>query len=363
MIILYLVASLVLHASEARPVAIMVNASGVSTTTSNPLEGYIAKAVGMAAKRVGFSTQKLVWIDHGESTKKTLEAIDQINQSPASIAIGMGNSFQAMLAGQMMASNKVLISPVATADEILRSRADVVLLGNTNWTQAQILASELTRRASPESRILVARLKGCVYCVSMATYLERALRRSFKNVEVMDLAQLGAGRSDGARQTERFDHIFIPTLEAEAARVLAILWRNNPTATYWGTDGWGSLARYVRELPFAKTLKVFWVTHYHPEVPTAYNRNFVRVYRTTFRSEPVDTSALYYEAATLVFRHLVNAASPLGAFKKLRSYEGITGTVTITGRSVRRPMPLMTLVSGNAKLVKMISLRTANATK
>lgn len=341
----------------AGPVAIMLNATGISTTTSNPLEGYIQKSITLAANHAGIKKDKLIWIDHGENTKKTLEAIETYNQSPAAIAIGMGNSFQALLAGQMMASNKLLISPVATADEILNSRASVALLGNTSRTQARTLARELKHRARPNARILIARLSGCVYCVSMADHLKQELSAEFLNVKVADLAQLGAMGGSRGPAYAGFDHIFVPTLEAEAARIIALLWPNNQDATFWGTDGWGSLARYVRELPFSKRLNVLWISHYHPSVPTKANRRFVTAYRAAYRTEPTDTSALYYEAAMLTFKYLGRSHDPATVFSRVGRYSGITGTVRIKGRHVSRPMPLLTLRTGEPKLVKMVTLR------
>lgn len=337
--------------------AITWNENGSSTSTSNPGEGHIRKGAELALREIPARLKETAWINNGESVPQSIEAINQINQQKPLIVVGMGNSFQALLAAQRMNAASVLISPVATSDEILAQKANVLLLSNLNSRQAKLLTSEIRNHWKPSQRVLLLELGGCPYCSDMSIAVRQQLKQI--NIEPVNIkihnSQI-AEASEVLKSQKGFSHIILPVFEADAARLISLLYPENTAAIFWGGDGWGTLARYVQELPFARRLQAMWLSHYHSTISTTENRNFVRKFRLAFSTEPVDTSAFFYEATQVALKLGKETTSKtiIRAFKHLGSYRGLTGEVKIMGQHVNRSMPLMKLTDGYPQMVKMI---------
>ena len=346
--------------SNAQPslkLAIGFVRSGPSTSTSNPIEDHIRKGVELAMAMTLSKQIETVWIDQGETAEQTLSAIDMINRVRPLIAVGMGHSFQALLAADRIDLSTVLIFPVATSDEILRRSAHVLMLSNANSTQARLLGDEIHHSMLPGQRILVIEVAGCPYCVDLAEAIcDELSQKKLEPVKARVHLQQIADQPDDLKSLRGFDQIVLPVLEPEAARLIEILRPNNRSAVFWGGDGWGTLARFVRELPYVKSLKVYWLSHYYEGIDSKENREFVRRFRVAYGVGPVDTSALYFESVRMALRLEVQKSSSqvLAAFRRLGSYQGVTGRVEIIGNHVERAMPLMTLSDGQVRMQRLL---------
>lgn len=345
------------------------NQAGSSTSTSNPTEGYIRKGVELGLAQLGSKENlnpNVFWVDHGESVAQTLEAIEKLNSRKPRIVVGMGNSFQALLSAERLDRSIVLISPVATSDEILRKSDRILLLSNPNSVQAKMLAKEIFSRKSDAQKVLLISLVGCPYCTDMSAAVKKEL--SLLGVKVSEISIHAARLADSSetlKSVTGFDHIVLPVFEADAARLISALNVKNRTAIFWGADGWGTLARFIKELPCAPDVKVMWLSHYFDEIDNHENVEFVKKFRSKYGISPVDTAAFYFEA-TLIAGPLLragNADKVLRNFRKLRSYSGLTGQVKILDRHVIRGMPLLTLVGGTVKMVKVLVPSEAYATR
>lgn len=338
-------------------IAVGLMSEGASTSSSNSDEDYIRKGAGLAFRDAD-AEKRVEWMSYGESTEQTLKAVEKINRERPLIFIGMGHSFQALLAANRVSPTTVILTPVATSDEILRKKGNVLLLANTNTVQAKMLADEMVRQIKPREKILLIEIAGCPYCVDMAEAVRTELKA--RDLEPIDakihLSQL-ASPPKSILALADYDHVVLPTLEPESARMIDVLHAANPKATFWGGDGWGTLARYIRQLPYLNTLKVFWLSHYQVDIQTKRNRDFVKRYRQAYKSDPIDTAAFYYEAVEVALKNKpdATAAEVMANFRGLKHYEGLTGPVRVLGDHVERPMPLLTIARGQVKLHKMLT--------
>jgi hypothetical protein len=281
--------------SFASSLQIAVVESGLSASTSNPAEGNLRKGAELAL------SSKIVpaWIDQGETAKSTLEAIAKINLNNPKILVGMGSSFQALIADKKLNPSILLITPLATSDEILTSHR-ILMVSNSNGIQAKLLAKEINMRAGAQDRIFVIDVVGCSYCTNMAKLILGELAKSKVKLTVIPVHETQLNQKvDALDRATGFDHIVLPVLESQAAKLVESLHSNNPNALYWGGDGWGTLARFIRELPYSRTIRAFWLSHYHIGIQTAENKTFVSLFRTRYGVDPIDTSAQYFEATKL----------------------------------------------------------------
>ena len=215
---------------------------GHATSSSNADEDYIRKGAGLAFRQAG-AEKRVEWMTYGETTEQTLRAVEKINRERPMIFVGMGHSFQALLAANRVSPSTVILTPVATSDEILRKKGHVLLLANTNTIQARMLADEMVRRSKPGEKILLIEVAGCPYCVDMAEAVRTELKA--RELEPVD-AKIHVSQLPSPPKTilalANYEHVILPTLEPESARLIDILHAGNPKATYWGGAGWGTLA-------------------------------------------------------------------------------------------------------------------------
>ncbi|RYE28003.1 MAG: hypothetical protein EOP48_33985 [Sphingobacteriales bacterium] len=159
----------------------------------------------------------------------------------------------------------------------------------------------------------------------------------------------------GEEDIKDFDNILLPVHEEESALLLSHFYVKNKTAHFWGGDGWGPLARYIKRLPFADAINASWLSHYQASIKTASNNLFVQSYRKKYSSDPVDTSALYYEAMKLLMSGNNKSQKSSNILHSLTSYPGLTGEVLIKKSNVIRPMPLLYLDKGTVKVSEMLT--------
>ncbi|NJL26117.1 MAG: ABC transporter substrate-binding protein [Calothrix sp. SM1_5_4] len=245
----------------------------------------------------------------------------------------------------------------------MTKKANIVLLSNVNTTQARILSLErANQRKSETEKFLLVELAGCPYCMDMSSALHDALKKErIHPTKVKIHIDTLRDTTDALSNLVGSIISFFPSFEADAARLILALRRHSPNARFWGTDGWGTLARFVKELPGAKTLRASWVSHYHPEIQTAENKEFVARFRSKYGTDPLDTSAMFFEAASiaksLLSKKPTTAKETMTAFSRMGQYRGLTGHVLIKGNRVERDMPFLEMVNGQVRLIKLARAR------
>lgn len=326
----------------------------------NPAAGSVAKDLSVSNGAMlalnGLRSSKLSWINHGKTAQQTLQAIEEINKQKPGLVVGMADSFQAQLGTERLNSYSFLISPTATSDDILPKGANVLLLANVNSVQAQLMTTEMKARAKTGDKVLVVDVLACPNCQNFGSQIQKDLAEAGFKVdtfqvhmsEIRDLAQRTAPGG--------YSQIVVPVDAPVAAKVIAFLHPKNEKAVYWGSNTWGSFAKEIRELPFAKDLKAVWLADYHPEIPTATNIKFLNDFREKFSTEPNEVAAMYYEGVQLALLVSQWTDRPVAnILKDVRAYKGLTGTVKIVGKTVKRDMALVELQNGAAKFNKLIS--------
>jgi hypothetical protein len=215
-------------------------------------------------------------------------------------------------------------------------------MSNPNSTQARLMVEK--SKATAQDKILVVDVTDCLYCTNLAKLLRenlerkglRATSRAVQESEILDKKNF--------KDLSGFSKIFVPALEISTADVVAALWDGNSTAEFWAGDGVGSMGRYLKALPFAKSLRVRWIANYHPDIAVAENRLFVKEFKKVHGNPPIDTSAFSYEALRYVALELIQR-KPINKW--------LTGSVVMKPRHAVRAMPIMTLRDGESKLLEL----------
>jgi len=352
----FIIFPLVSQGAPRLKVVIALNEDANSSSTSNAIENHIGNGVRLALSELPKEATQIdaIFMNHGESAQKTLDAILKINEIKPEFVIGMGNSFQALLCAKHLSSNSILISPVATSDEILDKGKNIFLFSNVNSIQAKFLAGTLKKNATANAKILLIEVEGCPYCKNMATQLSTemkslGLKFATSHFHLTNLLSLKE-----KTESENFNHIILPVHEEESAKLLDLFYQKNKNATFWGGDGWGPLARYIKRLPYSDKIKASWLAHYHVDIATQTNKTFVAAYRKKYAIDPVDTSAFYYEAMKTLLKNN-HKETGLATIRDPGSFEGVTGKVKMHDRYVTRPMPLLRLQHGKVEIAELLT--------
>lgn len=358
--ILLVATPLISQGAAKLKVAIALNEDSNSSSTSNAIENHIGNGVRLALSEYPKEAAQIdtTFLNHGESAQKTLDAIQKINEIKPEFVIGMGNSFQALLCAKHLSSDTILISPVATSDEILEKGKNIFLFSNVNSIQAKLLANILKKKVKANAKVLLVEVEGCPYCKNMASQMSTEMKSLGIKFETRQFHLANIKSLKENSESENFDHIILPVHEEESAQLVDFFHNKNKNATFWGGDGWGPLARYIKRLPYSDKVKAFWLAHYHVDIATPVNKAFVAAYRKKYAIDPVDTSAFYYEAMKTLLKN-GGKSKGVAAISGSGTFEGVTGTVKLHDRYVTRPMPLLKLQQGKVEIAEVLNPKGA----
>ncbi len=324
-------------------IGLLYNANEASLTTSNGVENHIKKGLELAISELGTEKNKLAfdWINVGETAESTLQIKNKLIEKNYDYIIGPSHSFQVALLDKIVKEAKlktVIVSPAATSDELLNSN-HVFLMSNSNSVQAKLLINMI--KPIPHQKLLIVKIKDCMYCDNFSGFIALELKKRNLPFKELTIYESDIKNSALYKDTESYDHIFIPALEAQIAEIISVIWNKNKSAHYWSGDGVGSLGRFVRQLDFCKDLHLSWLSHYHVDLETNTNQTFRKKYNNKYLINPIDTSAFYYESLKLTIHKFV--------FKK--NYDSfLTGKSTIRKNQIIRDMPILSLQNGQVIL-------------
>lgn len=338
----------------AKKIALAYDEGGKAANGSLTKDQSVQNGVILALN--GLRSSKLSWVNHGKTAEQTLLAIDEINKSKPGLVVGMADSFQAQLGAERLNSSSFLISPTAASDDILAKGANVLLLGNVNSVQAQFMTNEFKARAKTSEKVLVVDVLACPNCQNFSSLIQKSLKEAGYTVDTIQVHVSETRDLSKRTAPSGYQHVIVPAEPAVAVKIIQFVHAKNAGATYWGSDTWGSSAKEIRETSFAKNLKAVWLSHYHPEMPTPANLKFVTDYREKFNTDPNEIAAMYFEGVQLALIVSYFTDKPVAnILKDVRAYKGLSGTVRINGKTVKRDMALIELHAGVPKLAKMIA--------
>lgn len=350
----------IIGASAKVQIAVVYNHDGPSNSTSNPIEGHIKKGVELAIKDEAKNKDKfdVVWINHSESTAGTMQAIDQINKIKPRYVVGMGDSYQAILAAKYMNKDTILITPVATSDEIVSGSKSVFLFSNSNSKQADILVDLIKTKVHRDSPVLLVNMLGCAYCTNLSSFIEKRLIKDgieFKKISFHISDELFTVNDKNLMGS--VSHVVLPVHELEAGKLISTFSKINKDLHFWGGDGWGTLGRFVSNISNNHTINATWLSHYHYKIDTPENLKFVAKFRAEYENQnPVDTSALYYEAMSYVIK-LISSLSSKSINHEKYEFKSLSGLAVIVGQKIERPMVKLNLKKGHVEYANIVRMK------
>lgn len=346
---LVLLLALDAFSSGRQTVGLLYNSKDDSISTSNGVENHVKKGIELALKDISKKKVEIntEWVDVGETAESTLKIAGLLATKNFDFIIGPSSSFQVQILAQLIKDKKLktkIISPTATSDELLKFD-NVFLISNVNSVQAKLIVKEADIK--DKQTVLVVNIKDCTYCSNLAQFIESELTKAkltYKSIELFE-SDLANPIKYAARKS--YDHIFIPALEGQTAEVIRSLWPENASASYWGCDGVGTLGRFITQLPFAKKLKINWLSHYHKDIVHENNEAFVKEYYQKYQIFPIDTSAFNYEAVLFATMNLI-------LDRKYNKF--VTGEVTVSKNTIIRKMPVLFLSDAEVKFKHLVGL-------
>ncbi|MGZ3768261.1 MAG: hypothetical protein ACXVCP_15910 [Bdellovibrio sp.] len=332
-------------AKEKAKVALLINASQITSSTSNNVEEFQKKGLSIAIEEFENNAIAYKWIDVGENTEKVISSVEEIKKFNPQLVIGCSHSFQAIALLELLKKEHLSVPvmfPAATSDKIL-TYPNTLMISNSNSIQAEILSKQAKRK----SRALVINISDCVYCTDLAERIFKKLKGRGITASLLSIEENKIETFDINSIKENFDHVFIPALELDTAKLARIISKKLPTAEYWAGDGVGTLARYFQMANDSK-IKFKWLSHYHTQINTSQNKKFLKRYRSKYGSEPNDTAVFYYEALKIgINRIILNDKSSTNNL--------ITGPARFQNHQVIRPMPLLTLSDKGPLMIRNIN--------
>ncbi|BBE31161.1 branched-chain amino acid ABC transporter substrate-binding protein [Tepiditoga spiralis] len=200
------------------------------------------------------------------------------------------------------------------------------------------------------------------YCVGLANYFEKTFK-GYKGTSVVR-EYYNTGDQDFSAQIinamdQNPDLIYIPGYYSE----IAIIARQLQDMGYTGKilAGDGAEAPELIKIGGDAVEGLYFTTHYNAEGPaTPKAREYVKAYKTKYNKIPDSLGALGYDAYNMVIDAIEKAGSATprnirNALATLKSFEGVTGYITIKDGNAIKSAVIDQVKDGDFKFIKIIN--------
>ena len=316
------------------------------------------------ARSVSKFRMQLVPVDHGDVKLRALDAVQRAVELQTLGAIGFAYSDYAMLAA-MAADRKQypIITPSATADDIAQRSPYLFQASFNDSAQGTVLA-QYAAKTLAEKRVAIIEATDCAYCLSLSKAFQKSFASKGGASSVYHISEvdrqfqplLGKIIDDG------FQVIILPLHGFQCGAIVREAIAIGYQGIFLAGDGWGGDAVSLATIPPHSPVKVFSTSHWTAQLPNTRNQQFVRAYRLAFDKNPIDTSALSYDAA----QFLLTAVDGLSQ-EKLPTKEALHRALshvkqfeTLEGRAIRsegktaKPVVLFQHAATGTRLIEVI---------
>lgn len=149
-----------------------------------------------------------------------------------------------------------------------------------------------------------------------------------------------------ALQTRRLLAFFVPNHENQSARIVARILTFAPDAILLGGDGWGDTGELLFKLVGKRVFRGYSYTHWSSALHSSLSKEFTERFVQKMGYQPVDSSALMYDAVMLLLSSLEYVKIPdrehvRAYLSNLRNWSGVTGAITTDQRVETNKRPLL----------------------
>lgn len=268
-----------------------------------------------------------------EADTSIAAALRLINRRGAAALIGPGYSRSAIPVSRIAEEVKIpMITPSATNEEITAGRKYVFRACFTDACQVEAL-SWFSLRELGLKKIGVLHNDADVYGRMMAQLFRKAveadggeisLSRSYLTGDEDYREQLRDLMNAGSQA------VFLPGFSREFASQVRQARELGYSGVILGSDGFSD-SRVPADIQNYRG--VFYPSHFHKESPEPAVRNFVRDYRAVYGEDPEPVSALFYDAAELLFSAweksgTIEPSAVAETLRSTRDYRGASGYIS-----------------------------------
>jgi branched-chain amino acid transport system substrate-binding protein len=320
----------------------------------------------------GLAVRAVVEDDQGKSDEAATVVQKLINQDQVVAVIGEVASSRSIAAAPICQQAGVpMISPSSTNPKVTQIGDFIFRMCFLDDFQGQTMA----RFAIDLKKTKVAILKDVKsdYSVGLSQYFTEAFTKLGGTIVVEQA--YAAGDQDFSAQLTAIkakhpDAIFIPGYYTEVGLIARKARELGITVPLLGGDGWES--EKLIEIGGEAMNGAYYSNHWALDSPDPHLQEFLKTYRTTFKSDPDAIAGLAYDAAKVLFASMEKlatddpatfqglASSKAGtperkaATKKLRdliaataNYPGVTGTITLdANRNASKPAVVIEVKDG-----------------
>lgn len=304
-------------------------------------------------KKVGDHTLKLfVEDDKSEAIESTNATRKLLNVDKVSVMIGAPTSSLALASAPIVQEAKIpFITPTATNAKVTQMGSFISRACFTDDFQGVVMA----KFALNDLKLS----KGIILTEITSDY-SQGLSQSFKK-EFLKLGGKLVGDGDltySAKDTDfqsilrkvkraKADFIFIPGYYVEVGHILKQARAQGINIPVLGGDGWDSPVLF--EIAGPSATNIYISNHFASDDSNPRVQEFVKLYQTTYKSNPGSFAALGYDAYGMVVEAIKKAKSTKPedinqALTTLKNYEGITGTISLDKN--RNPIKSAVILEG-----------------
>jgi branched-chain amino acid transport system substrate-binding protein len=247
---------------------------------------------------------EIVRFDNKGEPELGIGIADELAAKQIKFAVGVTKSKQALVfANALKPKNVLLITPFATNDMVTEGFPLVFRTCFSDREQGKALASFATNQLDVKRVVIIENVEDPYSTGLSATF--RSLLKPGVEVKIVKVLS-GQVRFDAAAQKEIVDYkpdtLFLPLYVDQTASVIDLFQPQLPNnVRYLGGDGFSAKLIADNVLKRAAGLQLFSVTHWHAEIKTKANREFMANFKKVYPNEPpVHGSAMMYDLAGIL---------------------------------------------------------------
>ncbi len=348
------------------------NFSELNTFTFNPFGGYFKDAVAIAMKDNQDFMKKaginiiLQNYDYGADDLNVPKQVHKASGEKVSAVVGYSYSSSALLAAPLHVKYKIpMLSPSASANR-LGTFGKYVHLGSFDNSYMSKVLAKLVVKELGKRKVLIIQAANCAYCMDLANSFESEVRLLGGAVTARVSVLQGDKNFDKvATETKNlnFDAVFVPNQELTSARIISSFLNTGVNVPFIGADGWGNEGKEFFSILKGRKFEGYSTSHWHSSLETAKSKKFVEAYKAEFSQMPNDTSALTYDAISLLIQALAKAKSPSpedvdAALASIKSFEGVTGKYSMfPNKAPLKDILILKTTNNGFKVDRLISAR------
>lgn len=326
-------------AKSTYKIGIAGNFTQASTNTNNQWNKYIYPAVDLAFDHFKKQNPNLdfdvefIKLDYQGKKELVLNVVKQAQQEQVVAVIGFDQSGFAEIAASRLNNLKIpMITHTATATTIDRNRDYVFRVCFDNQSANKTIVEYIHKNNQIQNVITLVE-NDCHYCMDYAKTFELEAKKVGIKVTTHQSSEVEGfdwQKIYSEYQSLKNAAFFVPNHERFSALIVSKLVQKFPDALFLGGDGWGDKAELFFKLVKHPNFKAYKIVHWSQFVTTPASKTFTKQFELQFKTSPVESSALMYDAVGLFLKTLKTKPKNQNLKQALINttpYTGVTGVI------------------------------------